>query len=70
MYKNIFKYDDMKRREHMAVRNAVGKDVSIIAITAYDCPDTEEKVAAAGATAFLSKPVFRSELAKVLKACI
>ncbi|MCQ2483458.1 MAG: PAS domain-containing protein [Clostridia bacterium] len=53
-----------------AVRNAVGKDVSIIAITAYDCPDTEEKVAAAGATAFLSKPVFRSELAKVLKACI
>ena len=24
MYKNIFKYDDMKRSEHMAVRNAVG----------------------------------------------
>ena len=24
MYKNIFKYDDMKRGEHMAVRNAVG----------------------------------------------
>lgn len=24
MYKNIFKYDDMKRAEHMAVRNAVG----------------------------------------------
>ena len=24
MYKNIFKYDDMKRSEHMAVRNCVG----------------------------------------------
>lgn len=24
MYKNIFKYDDMKRAEHMAVRNTVG----------------------------------------------
>ncbi|MCL1895543.1 MAG: aminomethyltransferase family protein [Clostridiales bacterium] len=24
MYKNIYKYDDMKRSEHMAVRNAVG----------------------------------------------
>ena len=24
MYKNIFKYDDIKRSEHMAVRNAVG----------------------------------------------
>lgn len=24
MYKNIFKYDDMKRSEHMAVRNSVG----------------------------------------------
>lgn len=24
MYKNIFKYDDMKRGEHMAVRNSVG----------------------------------------------
>ena len=24
MYKNIFKYDDMKRSEHMAVRTTVG----------------------------------------------
>ena len=24
MYKNIFKYDDMKRSEHMAVRKNVG----------------------------------------------
>ena len=24
MYKNVYKYDDMKRAEHMAVRNAVG----------------------------------------------
>ena len=24
MYKNIFKYDDMKRGEHMAVRKTVG----------------------------------------------
>ena len=24
MYKNIFKYDDMKRSEHMAVRQTVG----------------------------------------------
>ena len=24
MYKNIFQYDEMKRAEHMAVRNAVG----------------------------------------------
>lgn len=24
MYKNIFKYDEMKRSEHMAVRNTVG----------------------------------------------
>ena len=24
MYKNVYKYDDMKRGEHMAVRNTVG----------------------------------------------
>ena len=24
MYKNVYKYDDMKRAEHMAVRSAVG----------------------------------------------
>ena len=24
MYKNVYKYDDMKRSEHMAVRNSVG----------------------------------------------
>ena len=47
-----------------AIRKAVGNDVPIIIISAYDWSDIEQEARAAGATAFISKPLFRSRLAK------
>ena len=47
-----------------AIRRAVGKDVPIIIISAYDWSDIEPEARAAGANAFISKPLFRSRLAK------
>lgn len=47
-----------------AIRKAVGKDVPIIIISAYDWSDIEQEARAAGANAFISKPLFRSRLAK------
>ena len=47
-----------------AIRKAVGKDVPIIIISAYDWSDIEQEARMAGATAFISKPLFRSRLAK------
>ena len=47
-----------------AIRKAVGRDVPIIIISAYDWSDIEQEARAAGANAFISKPLFRSRLAK------
>ena len=47
-----------------AIRRAVGPDVPIIIISAYDWSDIEQEARAAGANAFISKPLFRSRLAR------
>ncbi|MGM9585526.1 MAG: response regulator [Faecousia sp.] len=47
-----------------AIRRAVGDEVPIIIISAYDWSDIEQEARAAGANAFISKPLFRSRLAK------
>ena len=45
-----------------AIRRKVGADVPIIIISAYDWSDIEQEARAAGANAFISKPLFRSRL--------
>ena len=47
------------------IRQAIGDDVPIIIISAYDWSDIEQDARAAGADAFVSKPLFRSRLTKV-----
>ena len=47
-----------------AIRRAVGNEVPIIIISAYDWSDIEQEARAAGANAFISKPLFRSRLAR------
>ena len=44
------------------IRAALGHSVVLIAYTAYDGPDTEQRVAAAGFDAHLIKPIELSEL--------
>ncbi|MGN1037864.1 MAG: response regulator, partial [Mailhella sp.] len=46
------------------IRKAVGQDVPIIIISAYDWSDIEQEAREAGASAFISKPLFRSRLEK------
>lgn len=53
-----------------AIRKAVGKDVPIIIISAYDWSDIEQEARAAGANAFISKPLFRSKVAKTFSALV
>ena len=50
------------------IRKAVGQDVSIIILTAYDWTDIEEDARAAGVTAFCAKPLFMSDLKAALLA--
>ncbi|MGN0576630.1 MAG: hybrid sensor histidine kinase/response regulator, partial [Ruminococcus sp.] len=45
-----------------AIRKAVGNDLPIIIISAYDWSEIEQEARAAGANAFISKPLFRSRL--------
>lgn len=49
------------------IRRKVGADVPIIIISAYDWSDIEQEARAAGANAFISKPLFRSRLAKIFQ---
>ena len=44
------------------IRKAMGDDVPIIILTAYDWTDIEEEAKEAGVSAFCSKPLFMSEL--------
>ena len=48
------------------IRKIIGTSAPIIVLTAYDWADIEEEAREAGVTAFCSKPLFISELRKVL----
>lgn len=48
------------------IRRMVGEDVPILILTAYDWSDIEEEAQNAGVTGFVSKPVFLSDLRKVV----
>lgn len=48
------------------IRRVVGKDSPIIILTAYDWSDIEDEAKEAGVTGFVSKPMFPSDLRKVL----
>lgn len=50
------------------IRKAVGEDVPIIILTAYDWSDIEEDAKEAGVTAFCAKPLFMSDLKAALLA--
>ncbi len=48
------------------IRRVIGDDTPIIILTAYDWEDIEAEAREAGVTAFVAKPLFLSELQKVL----
>ncbi len=48
------------------IRRVISEDVPIIVLTAYDWADFEYEAREAGVTAFVSKPLFMSELRSVL----
>ena len=48
------------------IRKVTGDKVPVIILTAYDWADIEEEAKEAGVTAFCSKPLFMSELRRVL----
>ncbi len=48
------------------IRKVISEDVPIIVLTAYDWADFEHEAREAGVTAFVSKPIFMSELREVL----
>ncbi len=48
------------------IRRVISEDVPIIVLTAYDWADIEHEAKEAGVTAFISKPIFMSELRSVL----
>ena len=48
------------------IRKVIRKSCPIIILTAYDWADIEEEARAAGVTAFCEKPLFLSELRRVL----
>ncbi len=48
------------------IRRVISEDVPIIVLTAYDWTDIEKEAREAGVTAFVSKPLFMSELRSVL----
>ncbi len=50
------------------IRAEVGDDVPIIIISAYDVTAVEEEAREAGANAFITKPLFRSRLARTFHA--
>ena len=49
------------------IRKVIGDSCPIIILTAYDWADIEDEARAAGVTAFCEKPLFLSELRKVLE---
>lgn len=51
------------------IRQIVGDQAPIIVLTAYDWSDIEKEAREAGVTAFISKPLFPSDLRHVLNQC-
>ena len=51
------------------IRQIVGDQAPIIVITAYDWSDIEKEAKEAGVTAFISKPLFPTDLRNVLNRC-
>ncbi len=51
------------------IRRIVGDQAPIIVLTAYDWSDVEEEAREAGVTAFISKPLFPSDLHNALSRC-
>ncbi len=49
------------------IREALGPDIPVIILTAYDWADIECEARAAGVTAFLSKPFYRSKICYLLR---
>ena len=48
------------------IRRMISDDIPIIVLTAYDWADFEQEARDAGVTAFISKPIFMSELRMIL----
>ena len=48
------------------IRRVIGEDAAIIVLTASDWTEFEKEAREAGATAFVAKPIFMSELRSVL----
>jgi CheY-like chemotaxis protein len=53
-----------------AIRNAVGEDVPIIIISAFDWPEIEQEAREAGANAFISKPLFKSRFVHLFNSLV
>ena len=51
------------------IRRIVGDEVPIVILSAYDWSDIEQEAREAGVTAFISKPLFPSDLMSVLEKC-
>lgn len=49
------------------IRRAVGDDIPIIILSAYDWLDIEKDATEAGVNAFIEKPLFKSRLTQILK---
>ncbi|MCM1262914.1 MAG: response regulator [Butyrivibrio sp.] len=49
------------------IRKAVGDDIPIVILSSYDWADIESEAVEAGANAFISKPMFKSRLIRVLR---
>lgn len=49
------------------IREAVGKEIPIIILSAYDLEEYEREARKAGASGFISKPLFKSKLIQMLK---
>ncbi len=52
------------------IRRMVGEGVPIIIFSAYDWTDIEQEAREAGATAFISKPLFRTKVATLFNALV
>ncbi|MCM1112938.1 MAG: response regulator [Muribaculum sp.] len=49
------------------IRQTIGDEIPIIILSAYDWSDIAEEATKAGVTAFISKPLFKSRLVRVLR---
>ena len=52
------------------IRKVIGNETPIIILTSYDWSDVEDEAREAGVTAFAAKPLFPSDLRRVLSGCL